>query len=254
MRLKDKVAIVTGGGSGIGRSIALKFSENGARISIPDRKMDLANDTVEQIEKSGNDALSIKTDVTDYSQVDEMVKKTIRKFGKIDILVNNAGWNKFGPFLETTHEFWDVIINLNLKGVVNCTRAVLDHMIENKYGIIINIASDAGRDGLPGQAIYSAAKGGVIAFTKAMAKEMGEYGIRLNSIAPGPIETPMLKVGLEKSKAVYDDMMRLKSLTPLGRFGKPEEVADLALFLASEESRFITGQLISIDGGLIMSG
>jgi len=127
-------------------------------------------------------------------------------------------------------------------------------MIQNKYGVIVNIASDAGRDGLPGQVIYSAAKGGVIAFTKALAKEMGEYGIRLNSVAPGPIETPMLKVGLEKSKAVYDDMMRLKGLTPLGRFGKPEEVADLVLFLASEESCFITGQLISINGGLIMSG
>lgn len=254
MMLKDKVAIITGGGSGIGRSISLKFSEHGARIAIPDRKIDLADETVTLIKKTGGEALSIQTDVTDYSQVSQMVDTILKTFGKIDILVNNAGWNKFGPFLETTPEFWDVIINLNLRGVVNCTRSVLDHMIQNKYGVIVNIASDAGRDGLPGQVIYSAAKGGVIAFTKALAKEMGEYGIRLNSVSPGPVETPMLKVGVESSKAIHDGMMWLKKLTPLGRFGKPEDVANLALFLASEESCFITGQLISVNGGLIMSG
>jgi 2-hydroxycyclohexanecarboxyl-CoA dehydrogenase len=181
-----------------------------------------------------------------------MVTTAMQTFGKIDILINNAGWDKFGPFVENTPEFWDAIISLNLMGQVYCTRAVLDHMIERKTGVIVNIASDAGKVGFRGEVIYSAAKGGVIAFTKALAKEVGEHGVRLNSVAPGPIETPMLKIGLEKSKAVRDEMRLLKNLTPLGKWGKPEEVAELVLFLASEESSFITGQAISINGGLFM--
>jgi 2-hydroxycyclohexanecarboxyl-CoA dehydrogenase len=183
-----------------------------------------------------------------------MVRTALITFGKIDILVNNAGWDKLGPFVETTAEFWDAIIDLNLKGHIYCTRAVLDHMMERKRGVIINMASDAGKIGFRGEVVYSAAKGGVIAFGKALAKEMGEHGIRINSVAPGPTETPMLQIGLEKNKYVFDEMMLLKKQTPLGRFGTPEEVADLVLFLASDESKFITGQVISINGGLTMTG
>jgi 2-hydroxycyclohexanecarboxyl-CoA dehydrogenase len=254
VQLSEKVAIVTGGGSGIGRAIAIRLSENGARLVVADRKVEYAQNTAMLIKEKGREVVCTQTDVTDYNQVEEMVEKTVDAFGTIDILVNNAGWDKFGPFLETSAEFCDAIVRLNLMGQVYCTRAVLEYMVPKKSGVVVNIASDAGRTGFRGEVIYSAAKGGVIAFTKALAKEMGPYGIRLNSVAPGPIETPMLKIGLEKNKYVEKEMMMLKDQTPLKRFGKPEEVADLVLFLASEDSGFITGQVISINGGLIMCG
>lgn len=254
MRLKDRVVIITGGGSGIGRSIAMKFAENGAKVLIADRRIDAAKETARLIKEAGHEAASTKTDVTRYDQVNEMIKVSLDTFGKIDILINNAGWDKLGPFLETTPEFWNSIVSLNLMGTVYCCRAVIDHMIERKCGTIVNMASAAGRVGLTSEVIYSAAKGGVIAFTKALAKEMGSYGIRLNSVAPGPTETPALKIGIEKNKYVAEEMRKLKKQTPLGRYGKPEEVADLVLFLASDESAFITGQVIGIDGGLITCG
>lgn len=254
MRLKDQIAIITGAGSGIGRAIALKFSQNGAKVVIADRNVELAQETLKMIVKEGNDAISLKVDVTEYLQVKGMVDKAIDSYGKIDILVNNAGWEKFGLFIDTKPDYWDKIIKLNLMGQVYCTRAVLDNMVRRKKGAIVNIASDAGRNGFRGEVIYSAAKGGVIAFTKALSKEMGEYGIRLNSIAPGPIETPLLKVGMEKSRDIADEMLKRKDQTPLKRFGTPEEVADLALFLGSNESAFITGQVVSINGGFVMYG
>ena len=254
MKLKDRIAIITGGGSGIGRAIALKFSEQGAKLVIADRKIDLAQETVGLIKKVGHEAIGIKTDITDYDLVKDMVKETLNAFGKIDILVNNAGWEKISPFMETKPEFWEAIVRLNLMGHVYCTRAVLEHMLERQEGVIVSIASAAGRVGFRGEVIYSAAKGGLIAFTKALAKEMGPHGIRLNCVAPGPIETPLLKIGIEKSSYIANELQILKGQIPMGRYGKPEEVADLVLFLASQESTFITGQVMGIDGGLIMSG
>jgi len=252
MKLQDKVGVITGGGSGIGREIALKFAQCGGKAVVADRKAEAAEGTIDLIQKEGNFGVSVVSDVTDYVGVREMVKGVLDRFGRIDVLINNAGWDKLGPFMETKPEFWEAVVKLNLMGQVFCSRAVLEHMVERKAGAIVNMASDAGKVGFSGEVIYSAAKGGVIAFTKALAKEMGPFGIRVNGVAPGPIETPMLKIGLEKNAYVADEMMKLKRRTPLGRFGKPEEVADLVLFLASDDARFITGQVVSINGGLIM--
>jgi len=251
MHLKDKVAIVTGAGGGIGRGIALKFGSLGARVAVADIKAEGARETVALMENGRAKGLALFTDITSQAQVQEMVKSTLATFGRIDILVNNAGWDKIEPFVKNTPEFWDKVIAINLKGPIYCTRAVLDSMIERKYGKIVSISSDAGRVGSTGEAVYSACKGGIIAFTKTIAREMARYSINVNCVCPGATDTPLLAeiTSGETGAKIIEAMTRA---VPFRRLGKPEDIAGAVAFLASDEAGFITGQTLSVSGGLTM--
>jgi len=251
MDLEEKVAVVTGAGGGIGRGIALKFASLGARVVAADIKMEGAKETVALLEKGGARGLALGTDITDFKQVQEMVKNTLRAFGQIDILVNNAGWDKIEPFMKNSPELWEKVGAVNLKGPIYCTRAVLDPMMERKYGKIVNISSDAGRVGSTGEAVYSACKGGIIAFTKTIAREMARYLINVNCVCPGATDTPLLAelTGGEAGAKIIEAMVKA---VPFRRLGKPEDIAGAVAFLASDEAAFITGQTLSVSGGLTM--
>lgn len=251
MDLQGKVAIITGAGGGIGRGIALKFGSLGANVIVGDIKTEGAAETVSLLEKEGAKGLALKTDITDLVQVQEMVKITLSSFGKVDILVNNAGWDRIEPFMKNPPDFWDQVIAINLKGPINCTRAVLDPMVDRKYGKIVNISSDAGRVGSSGEAVYSACKGGIIAFTKTMAREMARYSINVNCICPGATDTPLL-AELTKGETGAKIIDAMVKAVPFRRLGKPEDIAGAVAFLASDEAAFITGQTLSVSGGLTM--
>jgi len=251
MDLKGKVAIVTGAGGGIGRAISVKFASLGANVVVADIKQEGAGETVSLVEKAGTKGLAMNTDITSLPQVQAMVKKTLEAFGQVDILVNNAGWDKIEPFVKNSPELWDRVISINLKGPIHCTRTVLDPMMERKYGKIISISSDAGRVGSTGEAVYSACKGGIIAFTKTMAREMARYQINVNCICPGATDTPLLAeiTGGETGAKIIEAMVKA---VPFRRLGKPEDIAGAVAFLASDEASFITGQTLSVSGGLTM--
>ena len=244
MKLKDKVSIITGGGSGIGRGIALKFAEEGAFIAIFDINEVNANSVVETIKSMGQKAIALAVDVSSFSQTERGVESVVGKFGKIDILVNNAGLTNPCPPHEMTEEMWDRIMAVNLKGVFNCCRWVVPHMYAQKSGRIINISSIAGVSGTPLHTHYAAAKGGVIGYTRALAKAVAAEGqITCNSLAPAYID----------DTSFYDfDRDALKKAAagiPLGRLGMPEDVANACLYLASDEASFLTGVNLNISGG-----
>ena len=234
MKLKDKVAIITGGGRGIGKAIALAFAKEGADIVVTSRTLSEIEKVALEIKSLGRRALARAVDVSVCSQVEDLVKATVDKFGKIDILVNNAGWSKLQPIVETSDEIWDQIIKVHLYGCFFCSRAVAREMIKRKEGKILNIASIQGIRGSVRRGPYGAAKAGMINLTKVMAGELGKYGINVNAIAPGPIVTELLlrEVGEELVKAF------IRSLC-LNRLGNVEDVAKAALFLCSSDSDFI---------------
>lgn len=246
MLLKDKVAVITGGARGIGKEMALLFAREGAHICICDISDEAVQAAAKDIGSAGAEALGIKVDVTSSSQVDEMTQKALDKFSKIDILINNAGITRDNLLLRMKEEDWDAVLNVNLKGTFNCTKAVSRAMIKQRSGKIINIASIIGIIGNAGQANYAASKGGIISFTKSVAKELASRNINVNAIAPGFIKTDMTA---KLSQELQDAMLKL---IPLARLGEPSDVAKLALFLASDNSNYITGQTIKIDGGMVM--
>ena len=245
MRLDGKVAIVTGASQGIGRGIALALAREGAKVVVSDI-IDKITDVSKEIEDLGSEALAVKANVVSSGDTEEMAKAAIDKFGRIDILVNNAGIYPFESLVEMREEDFDKVIGVNLKGVFNSTKAVLPKMIEQKSGNIVNIASIAGAVvGYLNLAHYSTSKGGVLGFTRAAALELAQYGIRVNAIAPGAIETPGIKKVMEEKA-----LKQFEQTIPQRRIGKPEDIANLVVFLASDESSYITGQLITADGGL----
>jgi 3-oxoacyl-[acyl-carrier protein] reductase len=251
MRLNNKTAIVTGARRGMGRAIALALAREGANVVVSDISQEDCQKVVDEIEKLGRKGLALKCDVSSSKDVEDMVKRTVAEFGRVDILVNNAGILTFKPFLELTDEDWDKTLNVNLKGQFLCARAAARVMANNKWGRIINIASiSSGGCGIafPLIAHYTASKGGVVALTEALALELTSQGINVNAICPGAIDTDMSK-GVKEGGQLAQVLARI----PKGRLGQPEEIASLAVFLASEESDYISGAAIVIDGGWLTS-
>jgi 3-oxoacyl-[acyl-carrier protein] reductase len=245
MRLVQEVAIITGAARGIGKAIATALSQAGASVVLSD-VMEEVHKTAAEIEQAGGKAVSIIGNVTKFADCEAMVNLAIKTFGKIDILVNNAGITKDNLVLRMSEEDWDAVLSINLKGTFLCTKAAIKPMMKQRSGKIVNIASVIGIMGNAGQANYSASKGGVISFTKTMAKELGSRHIRVNAIAPGFIESKMTDALTTDVKAKY------LSVIPLGSLGKAENIADAVVFLASPAASYITGQVLNVDGGIVM--
>ncbi|MBB2893532.1 SDR family NAD(P)-dependent oxidoreductase [Flexivirga oryzae] len=244
-KLDDKIAFVTGAGQGIGAGIATKLAAEGASVIVTDLNGDTAAQTAAGL---GNDSIGLQVDVTDRESVRAAANHVIDKFGRIDVLVNNAGWDKVEPFLDSEPDTWDRVMAINLYGVFNTCKTILPLMVERESGSVVNLGSDAGRVGSTGEAVYSAAKGGVISFSKTLARELARASINVNCVCPGPTDTPLFaSIGGEKLRGA------LQKAIPMRRLGRPEDLANLVAFLASDEAAFITGQTVSVSGGLTMS-
>ena len=250
MKLAGRVAIVTGGASGLGRGMAGALAREGALVAIIDLDADGAAQTVAAIIAAGGEAAAWRADISDKARIDAVIAEVVARWGGVHVLVNNAGLDRIGPFVDSREEDWDLVLRVNLKGPIVCTRAVLDPMITQAGGRIVNIASDAGRVGSSGEAVYSAAKGGIIAFTKTMARELARHRINVNCLCPGPSDTPLFQRELA---TVYPKLAEsLTKVIPFGRLGTPDDIAPAVVFLASDDAAFITGQTLSISGGLTM--
>ena len=246
-KLQDKIAIVTGAGQGIGRGIAEKLAAEGATVVVTDVNETTAKETAEAV---GAGAVGIPADVTSRESVDAMVGQVRERFGRIDVLVNNAGWDKVGPFVDSDPADWDKAIQINLYGVLNTSKAVLPIMAEQGAGSVVNLASDAGRVGSSGEAVYSAAKGGVISFTKTTAREMARHQVNANCVCPGPTDTALFASVTQDNPKLRDALIKA---IPMRRLAQPADLANAVAFLASDEAAYITGQTLSVSGGLSMS-
>ncbi len=248
MRLDGKNAIVTGAASGIGLATAETLAEAGAHVVIADIARDKGEAAAAAIQKRGHKTEYLHLDITDDASITAFVEAVQGKIGAVDIIVNGAGWGQVKPFWEMPLEVWGKIVTLNLVGPMKLVKALLPKMMERTSGKIVNVSSDAGRVGSSGETVYAGAKGGLIAFTKSLAREVARYNINVNCVCPGPTETPLLFAVPEKHLEAF------KKAIPFRRFGKPQEVADAILFFASSRSDYITGQVLSVNGGLTMVG
>lgn len=255
MRLKDRIAIVTGGGNGIGRAIAEHIAKEGGKVVVSDIDFQAAKSTVEKIREQGGEAYAVKTDVTRKADVQAMAAEAKKTYGRIDILVNNAGTDKKGAITDLSEETWDMLMELNLKGVFLCTQAVMPTMIEQHYGRIVNISSMAGKTGEPLTSPYCATKFGVIGFTQAVALEVGTHNVTINAVCPGPVNTELIQKSVAQSAAIkgVSPEQFLQEFfvgpTPLGHIAEPIDVAKAVVFLASDDAEFITGSSLNVSGG-----
>lgn len=248
MRLENRIAVVTGAASGIGLAIAGTLARAGARVVIGDLARDKGEAAARKLSEEKFPVEYLYLDVTDAASVKAFAAAVLGKHGRTDIVVNNAGWGRIQFFVDNPPEFWDKVVAINFMGTVRVCHAFLPAMMEAKGGRIVNVASDAGRVGSLGEAVYSGAKGGVIAFTKGLAREAARYMISVNCVCPGPTDTPLLAAVPEKHREAF------ARATPFRRFAKPEEIADAVLFFASDRASFVTGQVLSVSGGLTMAG
>ena len=246
MTLQNKVAVVTGAASGIGRATARALAEQGAQVIVADIDRDKGEAGAAALRERGLKADFVAVDMTDPASIDAFAQEVQARFGAVDVLVNGAGWGKTQPFWEGTPEFWAKLVALNFVGPMQLTKALLPRMMERGGGKIVNVASDAGRVGSLGETVYSGAKGGLIAFTKSLARETARYKVNVNCVCPGPTDTPLMAVVPEKVQEA------LTKAIPMRRLGKPEEVADAIVFFAGSHSDYVTGQVLSVSGGLTM--
>ena len=248
-----RVALVTGAARGIGRAIALALADAGCAVAIGDLREEESHATAEEIEGAGGRAAAVALDVTNLDSVAAARDRIEDALGPVDVLVNNAGWDELHPFLETDEAFWDRVIDVNYKGCLRVTHTLVPGMVQRGWGRIVSIGSDAGRVGSSGEAVYAGAKGGVIAFTKTLAREVARAGVTANTVCPGPTDTPMLRAMADASADGAKLLGALERAVPMRRLGQPEEIGAAVTFLASERAGFITGQTLSVSGGLTMA-
>ena len=253
-KLQGKTAIVTGGAGGIGGATCRRLAADGAKVAVFDMNLEAAEKVAAEIRANGGSAVAFKCDITSRAEVDAAVAGTEAQLGPVDVLVNNAGWDVFKPFVKTVPAEWSKLIDINLTGALHMLHAVLPGMSERKSGHIVNVASDAARGGSSGEAVYSACKGGLVALSKTLAREHARFGINVNVVCPGPTDTALLAGVAEGARDPAKLIEAFRSAIPLGRLGQPDDLASAIVFFGSDDAAFITGQVISVSGGLTMHG
>lgn len=253
--MSNRVALVTGGAQGIGKGIATTLGRDGFRVAVADLNLAAAEETAKEISSAGGEAIAVEIDVTSTESVKSAVAVVEQELGPVEVVVNNAGWDDFMPFVKTTEDFWDRILDINYKGALRVIHTVVPGMMERGFGRVINIGSDAGRVGSSMEAVYSGAKGGIIAFTKTLAREVATKGVTANTVCPGPTDTPALRkfadgAGGGDAEKVISGMTRA---VPMKRLGTPEDIGPAVSFFASDGAGFVTGQTLSVSGGLTMA-
>lgn len=252
--LAGKTIIVTGGGGGIGNATCERLAQEGAQVAVLDRDLAAAQATAQRITAAGGKALAVAADITRRSEVDTAVQAVHTAFGPVDVLVNNAGWDVFKPFAQTDPDEWERLIAINLVGALHMHHSVLPDMVARRGGRIVNVASDAARVGSSGEAVYAACKGGLVAFSKTLAREHARHGITVNVVCPGPTDTALLAGVTEAAPNPEKLREAFTKAIPLGRLGQPQDLAAAIAFFASDDAGFITGQVLSVSGGLTMNG
>ena len=253
-RFEGRTVMVTGGGGGIGSAVCAGFAAEGAAVAVADLNADAASATVATITEAGGQALAVTCDITDRASVDAAVEQVTSELGPIDVLVNNAGWDLFVPFVQTEPDDWSRLIDINLVGALHMHHAVLPGMVERGAGRVVNVASDAARVGSSGEAVYAACKGGLVALSKTLAREHSRHNITFNVVCPGPTDTALLSTVTDTAANPEKLREAFRRAIPMGRLGQPDDLAGAILFFASDDAAFVTGQVLSVSGGLTMAG